>query len=190
MLTLSSSLHTLSLASLRELLLSCALENEEVASHIIERLHSQDGVKSPNLENFRFHHSIRASGDSDITFPSSPDIDVGISPLSRRRTSNDDNIPPNNVSSQPRENNYNNSMFRQSGEIKFNNNNIAIPESPRSSSLPSWNWSYYYYKESSSGATAKRDDVDEGTYNISVYLYLSFFFDAIFLAFYIIYFIS
>ena len=41
--TLSSSLHTLSPASLRELLLSCALENEQVATYI------HVGINSPNI---------------------------------------------------------------------------------------------------------------------------------------------
>lgn len=155
LLTLSSSLHTLSLASLRELLLGCALENEQVAAHINERLHSQDGMKSPNLDNFRFHNK-SSGGDGENTVPSSPDTDNGNSPISSNNSSSDSITPPNG------EINYGNygssNVLKKSGEINYSTRSL----------MPSWNWSYYYYKESSSGATAKRDDVDEGIYLLHI----------------------
>lgn len=152
--TLSSSLHTLSLASLRELLLSCALENEQVATHINSCLQSSNGVKTPyNLENFNFHTGstdslLNGSGGSS-SCPPSPELDhsQGISKpyLQAEYT-------PNYGSS------YNG--LKNSGGITIMSENTR--EKP--SHIPSWNWSYYYYKESSTGATAKRDDVDEGIY--------------------------
>lgn len=153
--TLSSSLHTLSLASLRELLLSCALENEQVANHIHACLHSQNGVKSTpyNLENFKFcSGSTDSLSNSDSSCPTSPELESsqGINKPTSELYSSPNYATPYSYSSS------------DNGDLKSSGGITQDGGKPKLSKVPSWNWSYYYYKESSTGATAKRDDVDEG----------------------------
>lgn len=159
--TLSSSLHTLSLASLRELLLSCALENEQVAAHINTCLHSQNGLKSTpyNLENFKFHtgstDSLSSSSSDSPSSSCPPSPELGNSQTITSSVG-DNNAP--NYSTPYTYSAYNGSLKSSGGISKGDTEG-----KPKVARIPSWNWSYYYYKESSTGATAKRDDVDEGT---------------------------
>eukprot|EP00026_Physarum_polycephalum_P001843 Phypoly_transcript_01846.p1 GENE.Phypoly_transcript_01846~~Phypoly_transcript_01846.p1 ORF type:complete len:502 (+),score=60.52 Phypoly_transcript_01846:73-1578(+) len=158
--TLSSSLHTLSLASLRELLMSCAMENEQVAAHITACLHSQNGAKSPvqNLENFKFH---TGSSDSLIGSDSCPTSPLNSSqstprspPFPSTLNGHETDAPNYGVPSYNGSPGYSTSL-RNSGGISIGS------EMTKPKPTPIYNWSYYYYKESSTGATAKRDDVDE-----------------------------
>jgi hypothetical protein len=158
--TLSSSLHTLSLASLRELLLSCAMENEQVAAHITACLHSQNGTKSPvqNLENFKFHTGSTDSFHSSDSCPTSPLNSSQTTPKSPQLPSpsfnNENDVPNYGPPSYGTPTSYNG--LGNSGGISIGS------EINKPNPVAIYNWSYYYYKESSTGATAKRDDVDEG----------------------------
>jgi hypothetical protein len=181
---LSSSLHTLSLDSIREILLSCALENERVAFHIYDKLRSSRSTNSSTTESstlngsscsFSNHESSMKTSDEYVSpdnsfHPHSPDLinttnstngtfnKLNINGLNFSSGETPINSPA--LGSRSFHNDLSNSRHLQRSLSGSNNSSkSSVDLMPF---LPSWNWSYYYYKESNTGASAKRLVVDEG----------------------------
>lgn len=135
------------------------MENEQVAAHITACLHSQNGTKSPvqNLENFKFHTGSTDSFHSSDSCPTSPLNSSQTTPKSPQLPSlsfnNENDVPNYGPPSYGTPTSYNG--LGNSGGISIGS------EINKPNPVAIYNWSYYYYKESSTGATAKRDDVDE-----------------------------